>query len=84
MAYRERFRLARTILGRISSILFALAIVVVLEWNAVRTPEWRATPRGTLPGYAPLAWLALAGGLSMILEEWWRCRRAASVSRNPA
>lgn len=64
--------------------LFALAIVVALEWEAVRTPEWRATPRGTLPGYAPLAWLALAGGLSMILEEWWRCRRAARVPRNSA
>src|SRR5688572_7726329 len=64
--------------------LFALTIVVVLEWEAVRTAEWRATPRGTLPAYAPLAWWALAGGLSMILEEWWRCRRAARLARNPA
>lgn len=64
--------------------LFALAIVAVLEWEAVRTPEWRATLRDSLPAHAALVWAALAGGLSLIFEEWWRCRRAAKTPRNPA
>ncbi len=64
--------------------LFALTIVAVLEWEAVRTPVWQAKLRGSLPEHAALVWAALAGGLSLILEEWWRCRRAAKAPRNPA
>jgi hypothetical protein len=56
--------------------LFAWVIVAVLEWEAVRGPEWRVTLRDALPEDAPLVWTALAGGLLLILQEWWRCRRA--------
>ena len=59
--------------------LFAMALVVVLHWDALANPAWSLSVRDPP---LPAAWtwgvlLALAAGLSLILEEWWRCRRAA-------
>lgn len=64
--------------------LFALTIVAVLEWEALRAPEWRLTPQVEPVEHAPLVWLALAAGLVLIFEEWWRCRRAARQAREAA
>jgi hypothetical protein len=58
--------------------LFALTIVAVLEWEALRTPQWHAAFREA-PAHAPWALAALAAGLALILEEWWRCLRNAKA-----
>jgi hypothetical protein len=59
--------------------LFAVALVVVLHWDAVRHPAWSLSVRNPP---LPTAWisgvlLGLLAGLVMILEELWRCRRVA-------
>jgi hypothetical protein len=59
--------------------LFALALVAVLHWEAVREPAWTFSVREQP---LPPAWswgvlLALAPGLLLILEELLRCQRAA-------
>lgn len=56
---------------------FALAVVVVLHWEAVANPTWALAARGQ-----PLPWTggiltALALGLLFIIEEWLRCLRVA-------
>lgn len=58
--------------------LFALGIVVVLHWDAWRTPEWRFVARDTaLPGTGVVLG-ALLVTLALILEELWRCRKSGS------
>ena len=58
--------------------LFALALAVVLHWNAVLDPVWSLSLRARpLPG----AWitgilLGLSAGLTFIVEELVRCLRA--------
>jgi hypothetical protein len=59
--------------------LFAVALVIVLHWDALKNPAWTLSLRDPP---LPAAWIwgvlvALLAGLSLILEEWWRCRRAA-------
>jgi hypothetical protein len=58
--------------------LFALALVVVLHWDALMNPAWTLAPRRQP---LPVAWtcgvlLALVPGFLLILEELLRCRRA--------
>jgi hypothetical protein len=58
--------------------LFALALAVVLHWNAVLDPDWSVSLRARpLPG----AWttgvlIGLSAGLALIVEELVRCLRA--------
>lgn len=65
---------------------FALAIVVVLHWEALREPEWALTPREVpLPRAAVVVALAaLAGGAILIVEELLRGLRAAPRRAVPA
>jgi hypothetical protein len=67
--------------------LFALTLVLVLNWSALLRPDWgwslRLEP-------LPAAWiwgvlLALAAGLLLVLEELWRCLRSSErQDRQPA
>jgi hypothetical protein len=60
--------------------LFALALVFVLHWDAVRDPDWTWSSRESP---LPDAWrwgviAALVPGMSLIVEELLRCQRAAA------
>ena len=59
--------------------LFALALGLILHWDAVMRPTWELSTREPP---LPVAWtagvlLALCAGLAMIVEELVRCLRAA-------
>jgi hypothetical protein len=61
--------------------MFGLALVILLEWDAVIHPSWTLAPRARV---LPPAWtfgvlLALGPGLLLILEELQRCLRAQSM-----
>jgi hypothetical protein len=59
--------------------LFAVALAAVLHWNAVVNPAWHWSVRlAPLPTSWTLGVLAaLLAGLLLIVEELWRCLRAA-------
>ena len=63
--------------------LFALALAIVLHWDAVSNPAWRWSLRKQpLPQVWTLGVLsALAAGLLMIVEELARCLHAARHDR---
>ncbi|HET9864844.1 MAG TPA: hypothetical protein VFP37_15480 [Steroidobacteraceae bacterium] len=66
--------------------VFALALIVLLHWNEVGQPVWRFERRANA---LPTSWLAgvpiaLAGGLLLIVEEWFRGRRAVAHRRIPS
>ena len=59
--------------------LFALVLVGLLHAAELTTPQWRFTARENLPsiGWRWAVPAGFAGGLALILEEWWRGRRNA-------
>jgi hypothetical protein len=59
--------------------LFGLVIVLLLHWDTVRAPEWALVPRSSaLPRATVFTVISgLLLGLGFILEELWRCSRAA-------
>jgi hypothetical protein len=55
---------------------FALALVVVLHWEAVLNPTWTLTAREQPLPWTGGIWMALALGFLFIVEELLRCLRA--------
>jgi hypothetical protein len=54
---------------------FALALVVVLHWDALGHPVWTLSPRPRPLPWGPAVLVALCAGLMMITEELVRCLR---------